>query len=106
MYDLHCNECEAIYIGKSVRSIKTRLKEYIYTTDKNIKATDFAEHCTVNDHDFIEEDAKILHFQNFSKKLNCLESLEIQNAIRSYKYVVNNHKELEVFNSPLLLISL
>ena len=61
MYKINCSDCDAIYIGKSQRAIKTRIQEHIRSVSNNKKHTRLAKHCIDSGHTIKEEDVQILH---------------------------------------------
>lgn len=102
VYKLTCEDCKKVYIGQTGRSFETRIKEH--ERSYNAKKTDstFSNHCLESNHSFNNK-FEILHVQNKSKKLNLLESLEI-NKFNKLGIILND--QIDVNNSPLLNLKL
>lgn len=100
VYKLNCGSCNAIYVGQTGRSFKTRWSEHI--KNYNNKSS-FTNHIKEQNHQINEENFKILHIQQKSSKLNILESIEIQNHINNPKFNVLNDKE-ELYTSPIISV--
>lgn len=98
VYKLSCGNCEKAYIGQTGRSFKDRIKEHKKCFDNNSTTSSYAEHLILNNHNF-DENYKVLHIENKGKKLNLLETLEI-NRLNKIGSTLNDQTELS--NSPLL----
>lgn len=106
IYQINCSNCNAFYLGQSGRAIKKRVREHKHSINHKINSTGLAEHCNTHKHTFDENNVKILHVQNKSKKLNLLESLEIKKALHNKLNIVNSQVELTTGNTPLLIATL
>lgn len=106
VYQICCANCDAIYIGQSGRAIKTRIQEHKKCISKKQKSTGFSDHCISNNHTIDENNIKILHKEPKGRKLNFLENLEIKKALYKNLNIVNNHTEMCLSDSPLLLTAL
>ena len=102
IYQIECQNCDALYIEQSGRPFRTRIKEHLNAINKQIPTTGFAEHIIETKHLFNGK-FKILHIEEKGLRLNCLENLEIRKAVNSQKNIVN--EQLEVTDSPLLNIN-
>lgn len=67
MYKIGCKNCDAIYIGKKGNALEKRLKEHRYTVNKRKQPTGLAEHCFVDDQNFIDVNIIFLHFVDQEK---------------------------------------
>lgn len=56
---------------------KKNFKEHRCSINKRKQSADLSEHCLVNDYDFIENDTKVVHFEEQDKK-TYLESFEFK----------------------------
>ena len=99
VYELQCNDCPAIYIGQTGRNFKTRIKEHFNCWKKKKEDSLFANHLLETNHSFELNSYKVLHHQNKGKKLNTLEILEINKAMKENKFLLNSQVH---FDSPLL----
>lgn len=88
VYRLKCNDCNAEYIGKTYRHLKTRIKEHLYAMKSGSRASHFANHLIEFNHNFDINNTNnfsILHSHNNNSRLLKLEALEI------YKSLNNNN---------------
>lgn len=77
VYKITCGECPAFYIGQTGRTLSTRTEEHksaFYSKTPSKSAVGF--HCLTFNHDPEKINAKILHPQGKSQRLNCLEEIE------------------------------
>lgn len=93
VYQIQCDDCDAIYIGQTGRNFNTRLKEHKTSILKNQNKTGIADHCITNNHS-ISNNIKPIYTQNKGKKLNLLETLAIKKALKNRCNVVNNQIEI------------
>lgn len=100
VYEIKCDDCDAVYIGQSGRSIDMRVKEHRKSILDNKKSTGFAEHCIDKNHFFNVNSVKLLHNVNKGKILDMLEILEIKKALNNHKYVTNT--QIEFVNTPII----
>lgn len=100
VYELKCADCEALYIGQTGRAVQVRIKEHKSSILNNKKCTGLADHCITNNHFIDTTNCTLLHSQQKGQRLNLLEQLEIQRAIRRGKNIVNEQTDFN--NSPLL----
>jgi hypothetical protein len=102
VYELRCNDCNAIYIGQTGRTFNIRTKEHLacFTNKKN--NSQFAKHLLTHEHhsDFIP---KILHIEKKGRRLDALEELEINTNTRNNDTSLVN-EILYPSRSPLLCI--
>lgn len=106
VYQLECKNCDAIYIGQCGRAIKNRILEHKRSIDFKQKTSGFSEHCVSQKHELHDDNIKVLHFAEKSKKLSYFENLEIRKALKKNKNLTNNQTELYTTNTPLLLSAL
>lgn len=84
VYKLNCNDCNSIYVGRTFRNFKTRLKEHLRCFRLQTGFSQFAEHLLDENHTFNENTGfEVLHLANKGGLLNNLESLEILRYIKS-----------------------
>lgn len=79
IYKITCSQCDKYYIGQTGRNFKTRFKEHLdcYRLNKYNKSA-IATHIKETGHPVkIEENLKILHKINKSKRMNVMEQMEI-----------------------------
>ncbi len=50
VYEIHCAECDAIYIAQCVRALKHRISEHKKVIFTNTSNTGFADHCLQHNH--------------------------------------------------------
>ena len=87
VYKLKCDNCDAIYIGKTIRHFKTRIQEHI--TNSN-QLSHFGNHLKDLKHTFNKDtNTMILHTESNYKKINNLEILEIQKAMDNRLNILN-----------------
>lgn len=102
VYKLKCGSCSKIYIGQTGRSFGKRIKEHKTSFNKKHSNSHYAIHLNSEQHNF-DENFEILHLENKSKKLNLLESMEI-NKCKRLNVLLND--QLDLNNSPLLNLNL
>ena len=83
VYKISCADCEAVYIGQSGRSVKTRLKEHKTSILSNIKNSGMSTHCIEENHFINFNKTKLLHSENKGKRLDLLEQLEIKKSLKN-----------------------
>ena len=102
IYKIQCNDCDAIYIGKTRRALKTRVREHTRSITNQKKYTGLAEHCIENQHSIKEDDVKLLHTETNNKKLTLMEYMEIERALKLKQNIVNNQTEIFTGHTPLI----
>ena len=98
IYKLNCGSCDKVYIGQTGRSFSRRIYDHQYSYNVNDRVSHYAKHVFDENHNF-NDDFEILHVADKGKKLDLLETLEINRL--KYKNVLLNDK-LDLNNSPLL----
>ena len=98
VYKLNCGTCTKEYIGQTGRSFKKRISGHLFAYTKQKTDSAYANHLIEHNHKFNEQ-FEILHVNNKSKRLDFLESLEINK--RKYSDNLLNDK-VDLNNSPLL----
>lgn len=78
MYEITCSDCDAFYIGKTLRTFQQRFNEYKRETkfkEKHVSNSKYSEQIITNFDNYanIEENLKIIYTQ----RLNRLEEFEI-----------------------------
>lgn len=85
VYRLKCSDCNAVYVGRTFRSFKVRMKEHIRCQRTGSEDSLFANHLIARNHSFDPVSGfKALHLENKGSILVNLELLEI------YKHTHNN----------------
>lgn len=102
VYKLTCETCNKVYIGQTGRTFETRMKEHERSYRDKTSDSTFSKHCLDFNHKF-NNNFKILHIQDKSKKLNLLESLQI-NKFSKQGIILN--EQVDFNNSPLLNLEL
>ncbi|XP_044749132.1 uncharacterized protein LOC123309897 [Coccinella septempunctata] len=110
VYRLECgdSECNAVYVGRSGRSIKTRTREHLYSLkNPNNNKSIFGSHLRDEEHCFdINTNVKLLHHCDFGFRQEILEEVEIFKHMRDNRYntlnamLTNNIKETYKLISP------
>jgi len=100
VYEISCQDCDAKYIGQTGRNFQTRINEHFRSWVKHKSDSLFANHLLENNHTFDPTKFKILHVQEKGRKLNNLEILEINKAVKSNINLVN--AQTKFISSPLL----
>ena len=62
VYQLNCNDCEAVYVGETKRTLNITAEEYITAIKSASKRSHTAENCWKYNHDFDWEHKKVLDF--------------------------------------------
>jgi uncharacterized protein (UPF0335 family) len=109
VYEVHCDNCPAVYVGQSGRSFKKRFSEHLsgLKTLKNSRISDLsskcasalANHCFENNHGLSINSLRPIHFNNKGLKLDILEALEIKKALCKGKLIINDMMNLK--KSPI-----
>ena len=100
VYEIKCNNCNYIYIGKTERNFTIRFKEHMTAYNKGKTYSNVAAHMLNFGHSFNIDNVKILHVQPRGSKLDLLEAFEIQKAVSENKKLMN--EQLDLSSSPLL----
>ena len=106
VYNVHCNDCSAVYVGQTKRKLSHRLSEHKKSLLKlNIKSNvrDHAKQCK---HNINFENAKITYFENNYHARLFLESWNIEKL----KYVniplMNDRQNSQSCSIPEIYLSL
>jgi hypothetical protein len=83
VYELGCKDCNIKYIGQTGRSISTRIQEHARAFRGQSGYSEMADHCIEYDHSMDVQGVKLLHSEYKGRKLNALETLEIQRYYRT-----------------------
>jgi len=88
IYQINCKNCNFIYIGKTIRNFIIRFKEHFrsYRLNKP-NNSNVAKHMLSHNHTFDLTNLKVLHIAKRGFKLDLLESLEIQKAVKNKKKI-------------------
>lgn len=101
IYEVKCDDCTGIYIGKTKRQIKTRFKEHIAGACSENPQSGLSKHLKQLQHKTNINNVKLIHEENRGDILNKLEIYEIRKAKYVGKNIVND--QIDFTNtSPLL----
>lgn len=92
VYQLNCDDCDAIYIGQTGRNLKKRLEEHKKSILNNVCSTGMSTHCIENNHFINLKNVELLHSEKKGRKLDMLEQLEILKALKTNKNVTNDQQ--------------
>lgn len=98
VYRLKCGSCDKVYIGQTGRPFKKRINEHKRSFLNNKHDSNYANHLLEEQHT-LNNTFTILHVENKGRKLNLLESLEI-NKLKNSNLLLND--QLDLNRSPLL----
>ena len=89
VYQISCRDCDAVYIGETDRSLKTRKRKHIDAVKKfNLKKSALCQHVAENDHFISWDNAEILRREPHWRKRRIAEG-----------YLINQKSlELNVLN--------
>ena len=68
VYKIHCQDCDATYVGQSKRQLKTRIQEHKNDIKKSIAQSVISTHELETNHQFDWQDTKILE-SSYHKRL-------------------------------------
>ena len=103
VYKIHCNDCNYFYIGKTTRNFGVRFKEHLNSWRLNRRDTsNVAKHLLQYNHKCTIDNLEIMHKENKGLRLDILEAMEIQRAIKNNENLMN--EQLDLYNSPLLRV--
>lgn len=100
VYEISCSDCQAIYIGKSKRDIKSRFLEHANYARHNKHASGLASHLIENNHHIETRNVKLIHSIRGGPILDRFEIVEIKRALAENKLLTND--QLDFGNNPLL----
>ena len=81
VYQLSCQDCSSIYIGRTKRSFKQCLKEHERSyNNKEDQKSQFSNHLKESQHTYDFSDLQVVHTCERERLINNLESLEIYKA--------------------------
>jgi len=96
VYKLECSDCKASYIGRTCRSLNTRIKEHIKQVDKS----SMGHHLKFNKHNLSPNTgSKLLHnitSKNFLR-LDLYEDLEIMKELKNNNLCLNQQVQFDRF---------
>jgi len=93
VYLLSCGTCPAEYVGQTGRSFQTRIKEHLRSSRlEHDNKSAFGTHLKTTKHSFsTDQNFKVLHPLNKSKKLDILENIEIAISQSRSPQNLNDH---------------
>ena len=100
IYQINCNDCDAIYIGQTGRCLQTRIKEHRHQILHNQRKTGFAEHCIDHNHYFTNDRVKLLNNIQKGRHMNYLEIYAIKKSIASNKNITNT--QVDFGTTPII----
>lgn len=84
IYQVQCMECDMYYIGQTCKSIGERLKQHLSLfRNHHFDKSAIADHLHVFGHKTEQLNLELLEEVNDRRRLNCIESIYIQNADES-----------------------
>lgn len=98
VYLLECGSCDKIYIGQTGRAFHIRIGDHTKNYEKKKEKSNYAFHLVEENH-IVNDKFKTLHVCDKGKKLDFLESMEI-NRYKNKGILLNDQKDLN--SSPLL----
>jgi RNase P protein component len=78
VYNIHCNDCKAVYCGQTKRKLKTRINEHKNALTRNHIHSQVAEHAFQTKHDINWSKPKIKYHENNKRARIFLESYDIE----------------------------
>ena len=99
VYCINCSDCNAQYIGKTERSIRTRFKEHIQRKESNV-----FQHCQQTGHiiNDLDKNVNICHESNDQWMLRTLEKYEIRKNTLEQKKLLNVQIDIETSANDLI----
>ncbi|XP_026688555.1 uncharacterized protein LOC113472981, partial [Diaphorina citri] len=91
IYSIKCADCDAMYIGMTMRSIGTRVSEHLRGPDSHVD-----QHMSTTGHSFDMSNVSLLHGGNKRRKLCCLEMMYIQEAVERGANMLNGQLKAEI----------
>ena len=98
VYSFKCNKCPAIYIGETIRSLRTRINEH--KNNKNSESVVF-KHWAEFNHEFDWEHVKMIDYESDYRKRLTSEMIHIKCS----QFSINKKEDIFTFNRiyfPLL----
>jgi hypothetical protein len=110
VYQIPCNDCDAVYIGETKRMLLTRCKEHSYSCKKAMESglvlasesydTGLPTHAVNNAHSFDFQNTKVLRREQNAEKRKFLEAIEIMKSPNTVN--ITNGKLLDVNWQPVI----
>ncbi len=89
VYNIHCNDCQAVYCGQTKIKLKTRINEHKNVLTRNHIHSQVAEHAFQTKHDINWSKPKIKYHENNKRATIFLENYDIE-KIKSQNIPVMN----------------
>ena len=99
VYKINCDDCNAIYIGKTERNFNQRYREHLKDNQSHIY-----QHLNEQKHHLssIHKNLEVLHYSNNSSKIKTLEAVEIRKASLIKLPLLNAQQDLKKSGGPML----
>lgn len=78
VYEIHCYDCDAKYVGETKRNLKFRIREHKDDLSKGGNKSNVAYHSITENHKINFDEVKIIYFENNTKVRKNLESWHIE----------------------------
>ena len=78
VYNINCNDCDAVYVGTTKRKLKQRINEHKLALHKDYIKSNVADHAKLFKHSINFDEPKIAYFENKNSARKFLESFEIE----------------------------
>lgn len=105
IYSIQCNDCNAVYIGKTKRSLKIRYKEHVSSALHNRPTSGISKHLVDSGHTTSMEKLKLIKNVEGGRIQDKYEIYYINSENRKGSFLVND--QVDFFNnSPLLCMYL
>ena len=92
VYEIDCSNCEAVYFGKSKRSLKSRSDEHKWSVRNcGFERNKIAKHCWKADHDFSQDHKRVADKESRlipPKIKEIIHSLNDANHIKEFFYML------------------
>jgi hypothetical protein len=88
VYNIHCNDCEAVYCGQTKTKLKTTINEHKKCLNNKHIQTQVAEHAFQLKHDINWSKLKIKCHENNKRAIIFIESYDIEKT-KSQNIAVN-----------------
>ena len=91
VYQISCRDCDAIYIGETGRSVKTRKREHVGAVRNfDLEKSALCQHVLEHDHEIDWENVEILNSEPHANRRRTAESFLINQKAKDFNVLNRN----------------
>lgn len=103
VYNINCNDCDAVYVGQTGRKLVDRVKEHRYAIDKDYMKSNVADHVNSTKHNVNFDSANITYSDNKKSARLFMESWDITSSKINNRTLMNDKQTSSTSIPPIYL---